>query len=36
MSDESIRINPPVFDAIAGLFIDLMEADFLSLAAGGK
>jgi hypothetical protein len=35
MSDlvSGLRIHLAVFDAIAGLFVDLMEADLLSLAA---
>jgi hypothetical protein len=31
-----LRIYLAVSDAIAGFFIDLIEADFLSLAARGK
>jgi hypothetical protein len=32
----SSRIHLPIPDAVAGFFIDLIEADFLSLAARGK
>jgi hypothetical protein len=31
-----LRIDLPIPDAVAGIFIDLIEADFLSLAARGK
>jgi hypothetical protein len=31
-----LRIHLPIPDTVAGLFIDLVEADFFSLAAGGK
>jgi hypothetical protein len=31
-----LRIDLPISDAVAGLFIDLIEADFFSLAARGK
>jgi hypothetical protein len=31
-----LGVDLAVFDAVAGLLIDLMEADFLSLAARGK
>jgi hypothetical protein len=32
-STSSLRVYLSVSDAVAGLFVDLIEADFLSLAA---
>jgi hypothetical protein len=32
----SLRIDFSIFDAVAGLFVELIEADFLALAARGK